>query len=77
MPWTYRLDETAGYDCMTAGFVITDDAGELVCVIDLRDYGQANCSPIPYTLPGFARAQRYAELIVRAGTEAASHAETT
>lgn len=48
-PWQAAdVDETGGYDCMTAAVRVYSDGGEhIVATIDLSDYGQDNCGPIP------------------------------
>jgi hypothetical protein len=41
--WTYEFVEHGGYDCMTSAWIIRDELGNIVCTLDLADYGQVNC----------------------------------
>ena len=40
MNWKYVFEEYAGYDCMYDGYIIYDEKGEDVCVIDCNKKGR-------------------------------------
>lgn len=42
-PWTCSFSDTAGYDCMTGGWYISDANGDTICVIDQANFGQDHC----------------------------------
>jgi hypothetical protein len=39
MRLSYEWDESGGYDCLTPAFVIRDQNGDVVVVVDMKDFG--------------------------------------
>lgn len=58
----YRVefDETGGYDCMTGGFAIVRQNGDIAAEVDLRHYGQKPCD---YDGSSFVDAKERAEAV--------------
>lgn len=45
VPWTLKYSDTAGYDCMTGGWIILEGE-EVITVIDEADHSRENAESI-------------------------------
>jgi len=64
--FTMEFDDSGGYDCMTAAYKIKCGK-QLIASVDCADYGQENCSPLPFCV--HAKAHEMSQLIVTAVNE--------
>lgn len=49
IPWTAKYSDTAGYDCMTGGWIILEGT-EIITVIDEADHSREAAESIAHTI---------------------------
>lgn len=60
--FSYKYDETGGYDSMTGAYIIYQGE-QRVCKIDMSDFGQESCD---YSFKPPTQAEEYAKIITAA-----------